>query len=1093
VRFAAALALCVAAGAIAPVGAAGDAQTPIRHFVVLMQENHSFDNYFGTYSGANGIPGKTCMPVDPRAEGGGRCVRPFRLGGRAVPDLGHDRRMHELQYAGGRLNGFVRAASIDRQRVERSVMGHYDGRDLPFYWEVAKQYVLFDRFFASAAGGSVPNHMFWVTGRPGLPGLAGRVPREGFGELRTIFDRLQAAGISWKFYVEDYDPRRSVEARGTADLGVQAVRVPLLNFSRYVYDRKLFGHIVDLEEYYEDLRSGELPEVAYIAPSRSSEHPPGRVEAGADLVRRLLTALAMSDAWKSAAFFWTYDDWGGWFDHVRPPPGYGFRVPALLVSPYARRGHIDSTRLETTSILRFIEDNWKLKPLGGRDARAHSFAEAFDFSRPPRAPRILTEGAPARQREPRRSVIYIGYGAALLLGGALFGWVLLSPGSRSRAHLPCQLLAVALALSALGAPAAAAQSIQTVPKVPGMRFSLEGRVFEAGRDGRAHPPPALGSSRAALRAHDTKIAPGIRASFDRWYRGRRIAAIKLYYRVRPTFVDLSGRRVDPRVVTSVVVRGSQGRRYVFEGDRPQWLQGNRVVPESHGTRSAALYYSAEKALVAGSSVVHRGQQRFFPAKSSAMELRLLLFAARVTVRDALLGFPIGSAVRLEYPNGRMRRHALGPGAGLTLRSLPRGDYRVSVDALGISSSQPIALSRDQQVDLKVISWLDVAVVLLALASVALALLFLRRPGPVLGRRRKHAAGVTATLVVALTFLAAAPAGARAESPADPLFAYYYIWFNADSWNRAKIDYPLLGRYSSDERDVMRRHVHWAKQAGIDGFIVSWKSTPVLNRRLKRLAEVSEAARFKLLVIYQGLDFERKPLAASRVSRDLGVFWSRFAKGEAFDVFPKPVVIWSGTPKFTREQVASATRPWNDRLLVLASERNVDGYRRVADLVAGNAYYWGSVNPATYPRYPEKLAEMGKAIHERGGLWIAPAAPGFDARLVGGTSVVPRRDGATLRTQLDAATASAPDAVGLISWNEFSENTHIEPSRAHGSRYLEVVADVRGAELPELRDFDSSQPAATGVSYGVPLLGGFALLLGTSFLMLLRHARRRPVA
>jgi phospholipase C len=1090
--------VCVATAAVvAPAAGANEPQTPIRHFVVLMQENHSFDNYFGTYPGANGIPENTCMPVDGRANGGGSCVRPFRLGGRAVPDLGHDRRTHDLQYAGGRMDGFVRAASIDRQNVERSVMGYYDGRDLPFYWKVAEDNVLFDRFFASAAGGSVPNHMFWVTGRAGPPGLLGRIPREGFVELPTVFDRLDEAGVSWKFYVEDYDPRRSLEATGTADLSVQAARVPLLNFSRYVNDPKRFGRIVDLEEYYEDLRSGNLPEVAYIAPSRSSEHPPGRVEAGEDLVRRLLTALAMSDAWKSSAFLWTYDDWGGWFDHVRPPrvdgAGYGFRVPALLVSPYAREGHVDSTRLETTSILRFIEDNWQLKPLARRDARARSFVGAFDFSRPARAPRILAvEGMLEHRREPRRSVIYIGYGAALLVGGVLFSWVLLWPGSRSRAHFSCQLVAVAVALSALGAAPAAAQPIQTVPKVPGMRFSLEGRVFEAGNDGRAHPPPGLGSSPAALRALDTQIAPGVRARFDRWYSRRRIAAIKLYYRVTPTFVDLAGRRVDPRVVTSVVVRGSQGRRHVFDGDRPHWLQGNRVVPESHGTGSTAVYYSAERAVVAGSSVVYRGQQRFFPAKTRRMELRLLLFAARVTIRDALLGFPIGSALRLEYPNGRRQRHALGPGAELTLRSLPRGDYRVSVDALGISSSRPVALSRDQQVDLKVISWLDVAVVLLTLASIALALLFLRRPGPILARRRKRAARVTATLVVALTLIVVAP-GARAASPADPLFAYYYIWFNADSWNRAKTDYPLLGRYSSDERDVMRRHVHWAKQTGIDGFIVSWKSTPVLNRRLRRLAEVAEAERFKLLVIYQGLDFDREPLAASRVARDLEIFASRFAQAEPFEVFAKPLVIWSGTPEFTRAQLGSVTRPWRPRLLILASERNVDGYRRVADLVDGNAYYWGSVNPATYPGYPEKLAGMGKAIHERGGLWIAPAAPGFDARLVGGTSVVPRRNGATLRLQLDAATASAPDALGLISWNEFSENTHIEPSRAHGSRYLEVVADVRGAELRELRDFDSSEPAATGVSYGLPLLGAFAVLLGSSFLLVLRHARRRAGA
>ena len=98
-----------------------------------------------------------------------------------------------------------------------------------------------------------------------------------------------------------------------------------------------------------------------------------------------------------------------------------------------------------------------------------------------------------------------------------------------------------------------------------------------------------------------------------------------------------------------------------------------------------------------------------------------------------------------------------------------------------------------------------------------------------------------------------------------------------------------------------------------------------------------------------------------MARDLEIFASRFAQAEPFEVFAKPLVIWSGTPEFTRAQLGSATRPWRRRLLILASERNVDGYRRVADLVDGNAYYWGSVNPATYPGYPEKLAEMGKAI------------------------------------------------------------------------------------------------------------------------------------
>jgi hypothetical protein len=179
------------------------------------------------------------------------------------------------------------------------------------------------------------------------------------------------------------------------------------------------------------------------------------------------------------------------------------------------------------------------------------------------------------------------------------------------------------------------------------------------------------------------------------------------------------------------------------------------------------------------------------------------------------------------------------------------------------------------------------------------------------------------------------------------------------------------------------------------------------------------------------------------------------------------------------------------LLILGSERNAHGYRRVADLVDGNAYYWGSVDPATYPGYAEKLAKMGRAIHARGGIWIAPAAPGFDARLVGGSNVVERRNGATLRTELDAATGSGPDAVGLISWNEFSENTHVEPSERYGYRYLDVVADVRGARLPELRDFDSSEPAPTGVNYGLPLLGGIGLFIAGTILLVLRRAGQRP--
>jgi hypothetical protein len=354
------------------------------------------------------------------------------------------------------------------------------------------------------------------------------------------------------------------------------------------------------------------------------------------------------------------------------------------------------------------------------------------------------------------------------------------------------------------------------------------------------------------------------------------------------------------------------------------------------------------------------------------------------------------------------------------------------------------------------------------------------------------ASAALTLAMLLPLAAAQPAAAAPAKPGEvPVFAYYYIWFNPTSWQRAKVDYPLLGRYSSDEREVMRQHIEWAKQAGINGFIVSWKSTETNNRRLDRLIEVAEEERFKLAVIYQGLDFERQPLPPARIADDLDFFTRRYAKSRAFKAYEKPVVIWSGTWRFSREQIDSVVTPLRDRLLMLASEKNTRGYGRIADLVDGNAYYWSSINPRTHPDYVGKLREMEDVIHARRGLWIAPVAPGFDARLVGGTSVVERRNGDTLRAEYDAALSASPDAIGLISWNEFSENSHIEPSLRYGSRYLEVLADVRGARAPRVEVFDSdNEPATSAKGYGPVVLGAFVLILLSGVVLLVRRSPRR---
>jgi Glycosyl hydrolase family 99 len=351
------------------------------------------------------------------------------------------------------------------------------------------------------------------------------------------------------------------------------------------------------------------------------------------------------------------------------------------------------------------------------------------------------------------------------------------------------------------------------------------------------------------------------------------------------------------------------------------------------------------------------------------------------------------------------------------------------------------------------------------------------------RRLLVAAGLVLGVVAALP----APALSAERDPV-PVLAHYYIWFQPTSWNRAKKDFPRLGRYSSDERDIMLQHIRWAKQVGIDGFIVSWKDTPDLTSRLAKLVAIARSENFKLAIVYQGLDFERDPLPIDQIKRDLTSFLDVFGGNPVFELFgDEPVVTLSGSWEFSREEIAELS-PLRPRLNLLASERDVEGYERVADLVDGDLYYWSSVNPNTFPGYGGKLREMSKAIHARGGLWIAPAAPGFDARLLGKTTVVDRRDGETLRRELDAAFRSGPDAVGIISWNEFSENTHIEPSGRYQGRYLHVLADYLGADPPTIENFDSDAPAATDLGYGVPLL--FALTLLAAAGIFLASARRR---
>ena len=324
--------------------ARGRPTTPIRHIVVLMQENHSFDNYFGTYPGADGLPAGTCLPKSFRNAALG-CVRPAHVGGGAVLGLASDPTLFARQFHGGRMDGFVAAYRIGRGLGGLpNPLGYYDERDLPFAWNLADRYVLFDRFFSSARGGSVWNHLFAVTATPGNR-RADELPPAGYPDTTTIFDRLEAAGVPWRFYVKDYDPTNTIAHPVLGERASQLLQVPLLAMPRVLRSPRLTSNIVDMQEFYRDAQTGRLPAVSYIAPGGVSEHPPAKLVAGQTFVRSIVNELMRSPEWSSTAFVLTYDSWGGWYDHVRPPKvdryGYGFRVPALLVSPYAKRGAID--------------------------------------------------------------------------------------------------------------------------------------------------------------------------------------------------------------------------------------------------------------------------------------------------------------------------------------------------------------------------------------------------------------------------------------------------------------------------------------------------------------------------------------------------------------------------------------------------------------------------------------------------------------------------------------------------------------------------------------------------------------------------------
>jgi hypothetical protein len=314
-----------------------------------------------------------------------------------------------------------------------------------------------------------------------------------------------------------------------------------------------------------------------------------------------------------------------------------------------------------------------------------------------------------------------------------------------RLAVPGAAVALTAFLGLLNAPLpAAAQTVEveTIPALSGVRFAIEGRTFRTDARGKVDLP--LGSLskgqtlRGKVKVYDKRLSRTARARFSRWYGGS-TAALSFEYLVRPVFRNLDGEPVDPELVSSVSLKARNGVRTTIRGGDAKWLPGTRVVPyHTHTLATSALLsknidYQIEKVLVDGANVVNRAQQRFLPRRTRVVPVSLLFFETRVAARDAFFGFPIGSAVVLRYPSGRSEHHRLGAGATTVLRSLPRGEYDVKVEGGGISFTRPLSVSRNQEVELKVLSWVDIGLAALVLAAFTL--------GPIVARRR-HAPGRT---------------------------------------------------------------------------------------------------------------------------------------------------------------------------------------------------------------------------------------------------------------------------------------------------------------------------------------------------------------
>ncbi|MCI4330734.1 MAG: hypothetical protein L3K19_02660 [Thermoplasmata archaeon] len=390
-------------------------RTHIKHIVVLMMENHAYDNYFGTYcpvkgtycrNVADGEPANLCVPLDPNNTKAG-CAKPFPftpVNWSLTSRLPHGFPAGNAAYANGSMDGWYlgEGSGLDP-------FGYYNGSTIPLYWDLAEQYGLGDQFFSSTLAYSLPNHWHLV---------AGTAPNESISHIfgstilpvrhgndskylgqanhtRSAEDLLLNSSVSWSYYdhslvnystaIQDV-PTKLGEAYGL--FNAQAAKAESYNAS-------FNPHFVNNTQFYGDAANGTLPSLSWLMPTfAESDHPPQNVTLAESYVASVVNAVESSPDWNSTVLYITWDDFGGFYDHVTPVHIAGtqtlnltgFRVPVLVISPYTKVNYVSHTFGYFESLLRLMEWRFHLGCLAPMDCNAPIPFDYFNFHQPPRAP-----------------------------------------------------------------------------------------------------------------------------------------------------------------------------------------------------------------------------------------------------------------------------------------------------------------------------------------------------------------------------------------------------------------------------------------------------------------------------------------------------------------------------------------------------------------------------------------------------------------------------------------------------------------------------------------------------------------------------------